>query len=55
MVEISEILSTSSQTSVLQDPMVTCVQKYVFFLKFGTYIRNANFGGFFFVKTVKKF
>jgi len=33
MVEISEIFSTSSQTSVLQDPsMVICVQKR-FFIK----------------------
>jgi len=27
MVEISEIFSTSSQTSVSQDPIVTCVRK----------------------------
>jgi len=30
MVEISEILSTSSQTNVLQDAMVICVQKCSF-------------------------
>jgi len=31
MVEISEIFFTSSQISLLQDPMVTCVQKCFFF------------------------
>jgi len=30
MVEISEIFSTSSQSSLLQDPTVICVQKYFF-------------------------
>jgi len=45
MVEISEIFSTSFQTSLLQDPIVTCVQQ-CFFLKFGTCIRNGSFGAF---------
>jgi len=31
MVKKSEIFSTSSQTSLLQDPTVTCVQKSFFF------------------------
>jgi len=30
MVKISEIFSKSSQTSLLQDPTVTCVQKCFF-------------------------
>jgi len=38
MVKISEIFSTSSQTILLQDPTVICVQK------FGTRTRNGNFG-----------
>jgi len=44
MVEISENFSTSSQTSLLQDPVVTCVQKSFFFQKFDTCTRNGNFG-----------
>jgi len=45
--EISEIFLTSSQINVLQDPMVICIQKsVVFFLKFGTCIRNGSFGAF---------
>jgi len=43
--EIFEIFSTSSQITVLENPMVTCVQK-CFFLKFGGGIRNDNFGVF---------
>jgi len=43
MVEISEFFSESSQTSVLQDPMVTCVEK-CFFSKFGTCTKNGSFG-----------
>jgi len=31
MLKISKKNSTSSQTSVLQDPIVTCVQKRLFF------------------------
>jgi len=34
MVKISEIFSSSSQTSVPQDPTITCNQKCYFFLKF---------------------
>jgi len=45
MVEISEIFSTSSQTSLLQDHIVTCVQKR-FFQKFDTCTRNGSFGAF---------
>jgi len=41
-VEISKFFSTSSQTSVLQDHVVTCVQN-VFFLKFDTCTRNGSF------------
>jgi len=44
MVEISEIFSTSSQTSVLQDHMVTCVKNKI--QKFGTCTRNGSFGAF---------
>jgi len=44
-VEISEIFSTSSQISLLQDPTVTCDQK-CFFQIFGTYTRNGSFGVF---------
>jgi len=47
MVEISELFSISSQTSILQDPMVTCVQKCYFFPKFGTYAQNGNFKAFY--------
>jgi len=43
MVKNSKIFSTSFQTSLLQDPMVTCVQKRNF-QKFGTCIRNGSFG-----------
>jgi len=42
MVEISEIISTYSQTRLLQDPTVTCVQKWVF-QKFGTCTKNGSF------------
>jgi len=45
MVKISEIFSTSSQTSLLQDPMVTFFQ-IIFFQKFGTCTRNGSFGAF---------
>jgi len=45
MVEISEIFSTSSQTSVPEDPMVRFFQK-CFFLKFGSCPRNDSFGAF---------
>jgi len=45
MVEISEIFSTSFQTSVLQNPMVTCLKTF-FFQTFGTCIGNGNFGAF---------
>jgi len=38
MAEISEIFSTSSQTSLLKDPTVT------FFQKFGSCLRNDSFG-----------
>jgi len=44
MVKNSEIFSTSSQTSLLQDPTVTCVQNF-FFQKFDTCTRNGSFGG----------
>jgi len=30
MMEISEFFSTSFQTSLIQDPMVTCVQNFFF-------------------------
>jgi len=43
-VKNSEIFSTSSQTSLLQDPMVTYVQKKKKFQKFGTCTRNGSFG-----------
>jgi len=44
MVEISEFFSTSLQTSVLQDLTLNiCVQNCVFFLEFGTCVRNRNF------------
>jgi len=36
-------ISTSSQTNLTQDPMVTCIQKN-FFLKFGTCTRLEHFG-----------
>jgi len=45
MVEISEIFSTFSQTSALQDPTITYVKKFIF-LKFGTCSRNGSFGVF---------
>jgi len=38
--EISKKKFMSSQTSLLQDPMVTCVPK------FGNGFRNGNFGAF---------
>jgi len=41
-VEISEIFSISSQTSLLEDITVTCIQ--IFFSKFGICTRNGNFG-----------
>jgi len=34
MVEISEIFSTSLKSSILQDPTVTCVQKWVLITNF---------------------
>jgi len=42
MAKISENFSTSSQTSVPQDHMVTCVKK-AFFQKIGTCTRNGSF------------
>jgi len=50
MVKNSKIFSTSSQTSLLQDPIVKCVQRSVFLQKFGTCTRNGSFGAFW-VKT----
>jgi len=41
--EISGKKFTSSQTSVLQDHMVTCVTKKVFFQEFGTGTKNGSF------------
>jgi len=54
VVEISEIFSTRSQVIILQDPIVTCVQKCVFFPKFGTCSRNGNFRVFFGENIVKE-
>jgi len=48
-VEISEFFFTPSQTSILQDPMVTFIQKCLK-KKFDTYSRNGSFGAFW-VKT----
>jgi len=42
-VKFFEIFPTCFQTSVLQDPMVTCFQKY-FYFKIGTCTRNDSFG-----------
>jgi len=44
--EISEIFSTSSQTNILRDPIVACVQQCYFFQKNCTCTRNGNFGAF---------
>jgi len=44
MFKNSEIFSTSSQTSLLQDPGVKCVQ--IFFQKFGTCTKNGSLGAF---------
>jgi len=46
MVEISEFFFIFFQTSVIQDPTVTSIQKWFFFLKFSTYTRNGSFGVF---------
>jgi len=43
--KISEIFSTSSQITLLQDPIVHVI-KNVFFQKFGTCTRNGSFGVF---------
>jgi len=53
MMEISEIFSTCSQTSVLQDPMVYMCLIFFPFLKYGTCTRNGSFGAFL-VKTKSK-
>jgi len=50
IVEIFLKFSTYSQLSILQDPMVTCVQKIFFFPNFGNCIWNGN-SRVFFIKT----
>ena len=43
-VEISKFFSSSSQTSILQDPTIMYLE--CFFVKFDTCIKNDNFGAF---------
>jgi len=51
MVENFEIVSTSSQSTILQDdPTVTCVPNDIF-QKFGTCTRNGSFFSDFFIIT----
>jgi len=42
MVENSEIFYASSQTMLLQDPMVTCVQNLVLVLKMAVFERRGR-------------